>query len=437
MKPASLFVVALLGLLTACSGANGTAAVAPPRPSTNEATSTATFRITIPTPPPSVSSSTRKPQYVSYRVESLQISGTGLDAPNNSVTANVTPTSPGCSGTPSVCAVQIPTNIGLSESFSITAYASTGGTGSVLSTGKVTTSIASGLTNTITVALNPVQTLATGGTFATSIATAPNGTLFVNTGSAIANYDPATGTFTACNSSVTIGSPDRLVIGPDGNLWVPVSSTGIEKIALSGSACGASATYTASIGVPSSLISGSDGNLWFVESSGNVDKMTPSGTLTTAIATIAHFGTWALGPSGNLWIATTTGAISTLTTSGTLTALATLPAPPVQLVLGSDGNMWAFAGTTVSKITPTGTVTNYTLTLPETYPAAALGPDGNIWYFSFSALGWGVENVTPAGTSTILSNFSQSVTYGGGNIAFGSDGNLYFDGGPNLYEFVR
>ena len=202
----------------------------------------------------------------------------------------------------------------------------------------------------------------------------------------------------AINEFPTSGQPERIITGPDGNLWFTESGA-IGRI----TTAGVVTEFPLPVGSsdPEGIAAGPDGNIWFtLPYQGKVDRITPLGSITET----SGFDTpWGItpGPDGNMWI-TEHDHVSQITTTGTITTFLIAPESyPEALTLGPDGNLWYVStvfhrgGTQIGQITPTGVYT--------TFPAGGIadltaGRDGNIW---FSQL-WQdkIGRITPAGSIT-------------------------------------
>ena len=145
--------VVALGI-AACGGGSGTTT-----PSTQVQTASVVFEIAVPTKPGS--SHLRHPKYVSPNVQSVKIAYVPIPPAGGatSVTANLVAGSSNCSGTPLVCTATLKVPVGL-DNFTISTYASTGGNGSQLSVGSLSSTIVSGANsvdaNTVNLTLNGV-----------------------------------------------------------------------------------------------------------------------------------------------------------------------------------------------------------------------------------------------------------------------------------------
>jgi streptogramin lyase len=187
------------------------------------------------------------------------------------------------------------------------------------------------------------------------------------------------------------GSPRRIAVGPDGNLWFTLFGT--DMIGTYNPADGGFAEYpvpTANA-QPDGITAGPDGNLWFTEENGNnIGVMaTDGGVHEYAIHTTAAKAQGiTVGPDGALWFAEETPSqIGRMTTSG---ALIEYPAGngsgPVHVA--SDGNVVWFTqtgGNAIGRMAMNGTVTEYPAP-PGAIPAdVAIGPCGSIWFPEYNA----------------------------------------------------
>jgi streptogramin lyase len=255
---------------------------------------------------------------------------------------------------------------------------------------------------------------------------------------------------TVTEFSLPTGSnAERIVAGPDGNLWF----TGFARNTSTGRAAAAIGRITpagsitqfllpTSIGFSVGIASGPDGNLWFTQSETEDNLVALIGRITTA-GVITEFPTphtWnnpfdiTVGPDENLWFTESVispfNKIGRITTSGTITEFQ-IPtrAVPIGIAAGPDGNLWFTASThpegagKIARITTSGVVTEFPL--PSSlgyYPASiAAGPDGNLWF---------TENPNKIGritTSGVITEFSiPTPSKAPGHIIVGPDGNLWF-----------
>ena len=200
--------------------------------------------------------------------------------------------------------------------------------------------------------------------------------------------------------------PGQMALGPDGNMWVAVSSTtlgfGIAKVTPTGEVTRIAINGTA---MPTWLAAGSDGGGWFVQGN-QIDRMNPSdGTLKT----------FAMPKP----------------TDGSAVDLSN-----AQLTLAGDGNLWFIGLGGLSQITPTGHVT----TLPA--PGASItslstASDGNLW-ISFLPPSTGTLSTTPGavvarvttqGATSIVTDRADATNIPVWRMAGGPDASLWLNEG--------
>jgi len=212
---------------------------------------------------------------------------------------------------------------------------------------------------------------------------------------------------------------------------------------------------------PERIVNGPDGNLWFTENEGNfgdstpgIGKITPDGTVTTYRAGLGSDSSpfdITVGPEGNLWFTDKpvfgrgTPAIGRITPSGSIAEFTEAHdengdpiglSEPLNITPGPDGNLWftdwAYVGgqPAIGRITPAGVITEYRLRTWSIPRSIVVGPDGNLW-FTNRGRASGVQaigKITPSGEITeyaLPPNLSvESQT--GPEIVDGPEGNLWF-----------
>jgi virginiamycin B lyase len=191
-----------------------------------------------------------------------------------------------------------------------------------------------------------------------------------------------------------------------------------------------------SVGVPEGIAVGSDGNLWFTERyTSQLGRMTPAGAFTIFQLPGSNQMTTDItaGPDGALWFTypkstppLNGGQIGRITTSGATTFF-TIPwvSDPEAITTGPDGNLW-FAdhvASALGRVTPAGAITKFPVAgAPGTYPYnVTTGPDGALWFTDLN--GHRVGRMTTDGQATF---FPVPEEDGYPNaIATGPDGNLW------------
>jgi streptogramin lyase len=226
--------------------------------------------------------------------------------------------------------------------------------------------------------------------------------------------------------------PGSIVAGPDGNLWF---TNGGSDVGVSGVYGGQIDRITPAGTVseyqipspdsqPDRLVAGPDGNLWFTESTlrgGVIGRITPQGTITKFVLPEVHervnetFGI-AAGRDGALWFTDQlrgpgpwTSRIGRITPAGDIRYFA-LPSREVQaddIALGADGDMWFTAsgsnmqrpgsdsGAEIGRITPNGHVKEYAVKGEPNQ--IARGPHNDMLFTSFTATGNKIGRITTSG----------------------------------------
>lgn len=233
-----------------------------------------------------------------------------------------------------------------------------------------------------------------------------------------------------------------IVAGPDGNLWLGVSSlvgsevTGaprfeghIDRITTTGE-------VTELPGTPgvSALAAGPDGNVWYL-GSGEVGYVSPGGQVTRfGLSQPFGGGGLALGSDGNMWTAERNDsggdAIVRISPTGKMTRF---PLPrrevgPAAITAGPDGALW-FTETfspRIGRITTSGRITEFPI--PWSANGIAAGPDGNVWF-----AGGLIGRLTPKGEPKTYGLSGSKQAWG--PIAAGPDGRIWFsDGSGSIGE---
>ncbi len=238
---------------------------------------------------------------------------------------------------------------------------------------------------------------------------------------------PATATPTPIGTIETFGSDLRYVTdmapGPDGNLWL-ADGGGIGRMGTDGTLRIFPLPTTST---PHRITADPDGNIWFTTFD-TIGRMSPSGERTIMAASV-HPQDITGGPDGNVWFTTRAsvpdarpGSISRISPSGVVTTFASPDIEsPGAIVAGSDDNLWFTDSGAIGRITPTGSVTRFPVPELEGPWRITLGPDGNVWFAESTTIG----SITSAGEVSLY----QVVTGSVGDLAPGSDGNVWFSAG--------
>ncbi|HEX5375223.1 MAG TPA: hypothetical protein VFW48_03605, partial [Solirubrobacterales bacterium] len=198
------------------------------------------------------------------------------------------------------------------------------------------------------------------------------------------------------------GYPWGIAKGSDGDIWF--TEPGAQKVGhIDPSEPETSLTEISVPGMPaeplfkSHIAAGPDGNLWVALSSGGIARITPAGVVTEYPTSTEGFNAGAdicsvtAGPDGNVWFGDcgTTKAVGRITPAGVVTEFEVVgdaTNQPTSIVAGSDGRLWFPVNKAVNErlgaITTAGVVSYYkTPTSPEatTLTSFTAGPDGNVW----------------------------------------------------------
>ena len=201
----------------------------------------------------------------------------------------------------------------------------------------------------------------------------------------------------------TPGEPEstsHLVMGPDGKLWVPLS-THMARISTAGSITQYAYPSKLNSGYANDVTVGPDNNIWFTEGFvGIVGKIVPStGMITEYPISGTTGGPCRLngivnGGDGNLYavggncLVADEYEVLRIATSGSAAAVATLPLQPpfsYGMMRGPDGNIWIPNESTQQIMIYGVKQAKFLTTIPSpssvkcTSGVLATGPDGNIW----------------------------------------------------------
>ena len=249
-------------------------------------------------------------------------------------------------------------------------------------------------------------------------------------------------------------NPQRIVVGPDGNLWFTQSADFISRITTSGIITRFPARQGYGITV------GPDTNLWFFEGTAKIGRITTSGTFTefSAPGDLQSGLSIATGPDGNLWF-TEPQVIERMAPAGVVTGQFAAPLPtifsaPQQIVAGPDGALWFTEGYEggVARLTTDGVVTDFPKNTADSWTSGiTVGPDGALWFLGGGGLN--LNLISRISTAGVMSNIpfspSSATAVPGptpvdpnetGYIALGPDGNLWVSGSdyysPGLWRIT-
>jgi hypothetical protein len=326
---------------------------------------------------------------------------------------------------------------GKGASFNITATS-----GSVTGQANVTTSL-------------PKETPLTGGFtgFPGSIILGSDGNFWMTGGTGAVRITPG-GQATQFTDPTSTHTPDGTRIAKDnaGNLWVPYHDSYSERYGINRvSTSGTFTSFPTTDGSPNTMIEGPDGAVWMGMSSASygsatVARIDSSGIYST-VATVTNLpSNMVLGSDNNVWFSETTN-IDRVTSAGAVSAFAIPYAPagmnPVQFTVGPDGNFWLpfpFGFQELMKISTSGAVVSST---PLTFTAPwdwyysmqknlvplmsefATDANGNIYTTDSNTQA--VLRITPSGQLSAYPMYSAYInrTQDPMHVCMGADGKLY------------
>jgi len=167
------------------------------------------------------------------------------------------------------------------------------------------------------------------------------------TGNAIGRITP-TGAIKEFALPTHAADPQRIVAGPDGNLWFTETSAVPSKIGKITTA-GAIKEFTlpSHASAPNAIVKGPDGNLYVGETSvGKLARATTAGAITEFTTPSGGVHALTVGPDGQVWLTfSSTGQLSEFnTTTHVFATPITIPqgtsAIGLSLVQGSDGDIY-------------------------------------------------------------------------------------------------
>jgi streptogramin lyase len=264
---------------------------------------------------------------------------------------------------------------------------------------------------------------------------------------------------------------EKLVAGPDGNLWFIGLSDVLNEVVGRMTPGGSFTLYPLNTGASfDGIASGPDGNIWFTEAAAlKIGRLVPStGQISDFAVPVPPSPPSAsppntqatdivAGPDGALWFdvqqiamdAVRTGYVGRITTAGVVSLFA-VPGgdQPIGIQAGADGNMWARiavsgasqASCVLPGYTPTSTVARVkdgrVTEVSEDSPAFAgyaIGPDGNHWWMTSSGR---LRRTTPDGQVKEFPARTNLGFWDAFRFVFGPDGNIWYSDGTNVLSMT-
>ena len=244
--------------------------------------------------------------------------------------------------------------------------------------------------------------------------------------------------------------PQRLVTGPDGNLWATCGTLRTRRQLARGvrDPYGSIRSMTTSGVVshvvhlhkyadPRSIVSPSDGNLWFSESRGAIGEVSTGGTLMHEIPVhhSNHVYPIAVGPDGNLWFGelfnNRIGEITLPYVDSEPIKYFLLPKNdgPDGIVAGPGGNLYLterLAGKVREIDTSGNLVAEWQLPYGSTPTAITVGSDGNIYVAELGIASIARINPTESTSGAVTQFPTPTQDSGPWGIVAGPDGNIWF-----------
>lgn len=407
------FAFALTFSLAACSGGNGGAVPAGPRPpATPGGSAAATLAIVIPAITRGPNS--RRPKFVSAYTESGLLTVNGSTPPR---VLDLSSSGAGCTQGASsrTCTVAVDLPLG-SDTIAVATYdggvANGQPTGTLLAKAQMTQTIVEGQVNQLVMSLLAVPSSVT---------------------LQLDNAMPPVGSAADLHLTAKVYDPDGALITKDPYL-TPVI------VALDDTSGRVTLDKTTLLSPTDAITVHYGGKLLPMPAniavSSPVQRYPPGATVMFAPNPYTRFGRTtypnigppAAGPDGNLWFGECTPSspasckIATISMSGVITEKADVPSV-VQMAAGPDGNMWFTEGSRnfVGRITPAGVVTDFPIRRFNTGTVAIVaGPDGRMWFTEGDYIG----------AVTVLTGTVLEYPIGGlfrpSSLVVGTDGNLWF-----------
>jgi streptogramin lyase len=221
------------------------------------------------------------------------------------------------------------------------------------------------------------------------------------------------------------GTSGHITRGPDGNIWVTISGSGLGNTLARIQPNGAVTEYApAAVVNPVGITSGPDGNLWLTRTGGviRVPPADPDSAQDFNIGAISDPRTITSGPGGKLWTASGDQLVSFLPADPTGFAATTINGMGARGIAASRGRLWIadFGGSRIARATPDGGTSFFNVGGGPQEVAA--GPTRQVAYSNPGTVPQTVGRITPGG-SPKLTNVPQTDPFG---IAFAPDGNWWF-----------
>jgi streptogramin lyase len=196
-------------------------------------------------------------------------------------------------------------------------------------------------------------------------------------------------------ADTTLSSANGLTVGPDGNIWVLRTMNGDDRLTRV-TPGGVVTDFQIDAERPSELVS-ADGFLWFFDDPGSAMRLFRSDTAAnvslhkTFVFNGPNFHDLITGPDGALWAINQShhalDALVRIPTDGSDTADFPLPVAdgfsPRSLTAGPDGRLWlahSSGGPKLIAMTTAGAGTVYPQPSGMSIAALTSGPDGNLWF---------------------------------------------------------
>lgn len=237
--------------------------------------------------------------------------------------------------------------------------------------------------------------------------------------------------------------PQRLTVGPDGNIWFTEYQANagehrIGRITTNGVITEFRATTSPTLVGPKMGfgITTRDGKLWYITETGKIARMDPLNPY--PVGPYDEFATNSMlytghdiitGPDGNLWY-TQYASIGKMTATGVnagawfVKANAGINDQPSRISVGPDGNLWAtVAWNGVIRMTPAGVLLgSYSASLFNTERGVTTGADGRVWFAD-------TERIAAVNMSGTVASYPVGSGRGVEWVTTGPDGNLWATAG--------